>query len=44
MIDFEGEDSRQAYHLQGQWDEVPVPHLELLMTSRYQLSSSDVTH
>jgi hypothetical protein len=42
MEQLEGEQRWQAKHLDCDRHEVPVPHLELLMTARNQLNSTDV--
>lgn len=37
----EGHDWREAEHFEDEWHQIPVPELELLMGTRYQLTAGD---
>jgi hypothetical protein len=44
MEQFESQPLWDASHFDGHWHQVPVPQLELLMASRHELSSSNITN
>ena len=44
VIQLESRPEREACHSDRKRHKVPIPHLELLMTSRHQLRPGDVAH